>query len=232
MNVIVRLGNKKYYYSPVFGIFKDSPSDELWDIYYIVLNETQDKLIKVNAYEVGENLDRRVLELDRNTEGLILNEEGFGCVEFLNEKDIESIINGEDIETPKLKICKNFYDEIELSDYKEVKTEEDIIDLLNLTGRFHDAYIKKINGNDDKLTVTFDGIWGCSVELVFEEEVIYKNTRSTTNVGIWWYDASLAKTESGYIILLDQDGYTKEDDIDNYSSYFMAKKLKYKVMPN
>lgn len=232
MNVIIRLGNKKYYYSKVFGIYKDSPSDEIWDIYYIVLNEKQDKLIKVNAYDVGEYLDRKVLELDKDTEGLILNEEGFGCVEFLNEKDIEAILNGEDIESPKLKICKNFNDEIEILDYKEVKSDNDISDLLNLAGGFHDAYVKKINGNNNKLAVTFDGIWGCSLELIFEEEVIYKNARSTTNIGYWWYDASLEKTESGYIILLDQDGYKEEDDIDEYSCYFMAKKLKYKVIPN
>lgn len=232
MNVIVRLGNKKYYYSKVFGIYKDSPSDEIWDIYYIVLNEKQDKLIKVNAYDVGEYLERKVLELDRDTEGLILDEEGFGCVEFLNEKDIEIILNGGDVEGPKLKICKNFNEEIELHDYKYVKSDDDISDLLNLAGGFHDAYVKKINGNHDKLAVTFGGIWGCSLELIFEGEVSYKNKRTTINIDDWWYDASLVRNESGYIILLDQDGYNEEDDIDEYSCYFMAKKLRYKVIPN
>lgn len=232
MNVIVRLGDKKFYYSPVFGKFKESNSNEEWDIYYLVLNESRDKLIKVNLYEDGESTKRKIIELDQDYENLVLDDDGYGCVEYLNENDIDKILNGEDIEPFKLKICKNFYDEMEIPLYTKVKTDDDINNLLKLSNNFHDAYVNNINGNDKKMVVTFDGVWGCSIEMVFEGEILYKNNRTKASGNLVWYDCSLYFNDSHYIVFVDQDDYNRDEDLDTNQCYFMAKRLKYKIIPN
>ena len=228
MYVIIRLDNKKYYTSKVFGIYKETDSKEGWDDFYIVLNEEKDKLIKVYKYNVEENIDVRVLELNQDIDDLILDEEGHGHIDFLNDDDIDNILNDKELSKNKLNRCLKEDKVIDLNEYIEVKDEEDIVNLLYLTGGFHDACIENINGNDKRLEVSFDKIWGMKLQIIFEEEVIYKNTLVDD---IYWFDCSLIKNESDYFVLVNQSGVEEISDLDEYSCYFMAKKMKYKIIP-
>ena len=229
MYAIIRLKNKQYYTSKVFGIYKETESKEGFDVFYIVLNKEKNKLTKVYKYEIENHIDTMVLELDQDMEDMILDEEGYGHVDFLKDQDIDKILNDEEIEKRKLNKCINSSKDIDLKEYIEVNDEDDINNLLYLTGGFHDACIENISGNDKKMTIKFDKIWGMELEIVFEDEVIYKNTLVND---IYWFDCSLIKNESDYFVFVNQSGYDEKDDLDEYSCYFMAKKMKYKIIPN
>lgn len=228
MYVIVRLKNKKYYTSKVYGIYKETDSKEGYDDFYIVLNESKDDLIKVYKYDVEKYINMMVLELNQNIDDLILDEEGHGHIDFLTDEDIDDILNNKGLNKTKLSRCIKENKEIDLKEYIEVNDEEDIVNLLYLTGGFHDACIDNISGNDKMLKVSFDKIWGMKLEIVFEEEVIYKNTLVDD---ISWFDCSFIKNESDYFILVNQSGVEETDNLDDYSCYFMAKKMKYKIIP-
>ncbi len=228
MDVIIRLKNKKYYTSKVFGIYKETDSKEVWDTFYIVFDEEKEKLIKVYKYETSNKIETIVLELNQDIEDMILDEEGFGHVDYLTDDDIEKIIDGKNISKDKQNKCKKSSKNIDLNEYIEINDDNDINNLLLLTCYFHDSYIENINGNDKRMSVTFDKIWGMKLEIIFEDDVIYKNSLGDD---IYWYDCSIVKNESNYFVLVNQSDYDEEDDIDQYSCYFMAKKMKYKIMP-
>ena len=228
MDVIIRLKKKKYYTSKVFGIYKESSSKEVWDTFYIVFDEKKEKLIKIDKYKTDKYIETMVLELNQNIDDMLLDEEGFGHIDFLTDDDIIKVIEGKSVSKDKLSKCKKISKDLDLNKYIEVNDDEDINNLLLLTCYFHDSYIENINGNDKKMSITFDKIWGMKLEIILEDEVTYKNSLGDD---IYWYDCSIVKNESDYFVLVNQSDYDEEDDIDQYSCYFMAKKMKYKIMP-
>lgn len=42
---------------------------------------------------------------------------------------------------------------------------------MNVTGWFHDAFIKELEEDNNVLRVLFDGSWGCKIEMFFEGKV-------------------------------------------------------------
>ena len=54
------------------------------------------------------------------------------------------------------------------TEYNEVVDNSDIERLMNVSGWFHDAVIKRMEEREDRLRVLFDGVWGCKIEVFFE----------------------------------------------------------------
>lgn len=241
MHAIIRMGNGEYYISAVFGVYKDTNCKESlvgYTVYYIVFDQKKEKLVRKYLYDQkalkgkGHLLHLMVLDLDYTRERWNLDEDGYGCVEFLNRKEIENYLAGETLPDTVLTRCRELDAAYEYREWNNIETEDDIAQLLNVTGWFHDAEIAKLEQRDDgSLFICFEGIWGCHLEMIFEDDVSF--CKEYDNMDIYepyWLGATLL-IDGEYKILLDEEDLTPEDISKGYR-WFKAKKIRYRVIPD
>ena len=150
-----------------------------------------------------------------------------GKVNFLSDDEINNILNGK-ISDATLSKCMKYVDNSEI-DYIEIKNDNDIENFMIVSGNLHDGYIKEISKINNKLHVLFDGIWGCKIEMIFEGNIQYQNSRDEDN--LWWFGSSMF-FYNNEIVLVDDDCYKNGDDFKQCLVWFKAKKVKYKVILN
>ena len=101
-----------------------------------------------------------IVDADQNDWNL--NQDGEGCVNFLNRNLLDSIMRETNQPQNILEQCRKIDKGYTYDEVHEIKTQKDIEDLDWITGNFHDAYIAKKKLQDDgKLYLKFEGIWGC-----------------------------------------------------------------------
>ena len=188
MHAIIRLGNGKYYISAVFGYYNNITATDdyerylegIYSQYYIVLNKEKTSLIKQYVFTKKKNgsLEPNILIVDANHDDWNINEEGFGGINFLSKDDVLKMIEEENISTELLSKCLYIDSSFKYDEYKDIKSDNDIENLMAVSGYFHDACIEKLEeSKNNSLYVLFDGTWGCSIEIWFEGDVSY-NTDS------------------------------------------------------
>lgn len=234
MYAIVRPFKGKYYLSPVFGEYYDDYSsatefEKKYELakflYYVVFDENKKTLIKQYLYN---ELFRQVLIIDADVSDWNVNKETeTGEVLFTNYNELHAIIDG------TLTVPQKFYDydgEYNCSEVGEIRNETDAKSLLDAFMYFHDGYIEKIEEVEDKLTVHFNSMWGCDVEIIFEGDVSYDlGIRGPESDDRWWYDASIS-LKDGYVWLIDDENATP-DDYEGYC-WFKAKHMYYRIIPS
>lgn len=231
MKAIVRLGNGKYYISKVFGVFNDNLNDDFnkgLRYYYIVFDEEMKSLI--SKYEYKQNtkyIDPEILICENDTSDMKIDKNNCGKVNFLSDDEMRNILDGK-ISDAILSKCMKYVDNSEI-DYIEIKNNNDIKNFMLVSGNLHDGYIKELSKINNKLYVIFDGIWGCKIEIVFEGNIQYQNQREEDN--LWWFGSSMF-FDNNEIVLVDDEGYEKCDDIKQSLTWFKAEKVKYKVIPD
>ena len=241
MHVIIRLGNGDYYVSAVFGVYnaaKNKASDTGHSLYYIVFDQNKQKLVKKYLYDQkalkgkGHLLHLMVLDLNYTREHWNLDEDGYGCVEFLNKDDIEKYLSGQALPDDILSQCRAIDDSFEYQEWNEIKTAEDVEQLDAVSWGFHDASIDRIEQRTDgSLYVLFNGLWGCDIEVVFKDEVSYcTESRNPETSDPYWFGSTIL-FDGEFKILIDDEDLTLEDISDGYC-WFKAKKMSYHVIPH
>lgn len=236
MKVIVKLDNDKYYASKVFAIINNNLDDEYdkgWKYQYLVFDENNQNLVLINEFqENSKYLKMRILILDNDTSDMTLDENRIGKVNFLTDEEINEIINNKITSQEVLNKCKKYITSYN-GEYLYIKNESDIKNLMWTSGGFHDGYIEDVKRNEkNELVVLFEGIWGCDIEIIFSPDVIYhvKETEDLDYPDKWWFDSKLL-IHDDLIIFVDSYDYNINDNLDNYSNWFKARSMKYKIIP-
>jgi hypothetical protein len=172
-----------------------------------------------------------VLLIDENTDDWVLNEHGYGCVDFLADKNLLEIVESNSIDNAIVEQCVLYDIPSAFKEINEVNNENDAKQLMFITGEFHDARIVETeNRADGSLRVLFDGVWGCDVEMYFEGDVSYcTDSRNPMEYDPYWGDSQIA-FKDGFIVFYDDD-YTDVDDINDNWCWFKARKMSYKIIP-
>ena len=233
MHAIVRKGNGEYYTSAVFGYYSDNKSEYNYGAYYIVLDENKEHLVKKEVFDPKKKLqlDLMVLIIDSDDTGWIEDEHGFGGVDFLSKDVALKIIRDGKCPEDILAKCRELDLRYHYKEYNDILDDSDIDRLMNVSGWFHDAFIKEMNEENNVLRVLFDGVWGCKIEMFFEGDVSYNtDSRDPECYDPYWYGSSMIRRD-GYIYFVDDDDMKVEDIREGYC-WFKAQKVRYRVIPD
>lgn len=236
MNAIIRLGNGAYYTSPVFGYYDDTNKEYSYEAYYIVMDRERTRLVRQPEFDPvllkkKGGLDRMVLIYDADKTGWSEDERGLGGVDFLSKKDALSFAEGKPLPAEILTQCRGIDRPVDFSLPQEIKSTKDIDGFLWATGGFHDAEIDKIEtAADGAVSVFFDGIWGCTVQVVFKGDVSYDvNSRTAEDCDHWWFSASIVQND-GFFYLIDDEDVENVSNLDGYC-WFKGRSLCYRLTP-
>lgn len=241
MHAIIRQGNGKYYVSAVFGYCRDiittynygRKSEEPHEPYWIVWDAEKKRLIRTSTLVPNTKyLIRQILIVDTEKDNWNVDENGVGCVDFLSKELLDSILDEEIQPEEILGRCRNMDKDYVYPDITEVKTKQDIENLMWVSGGFHDARIAKEElQNDGTLYLRFDGIWGCEIEVWFSGDLKYStSSRDPEDCDPYWFGATVI-LQDGYVYLVDEENMTVESITSDFC-YFRAKHMKYKVIPD
>ena len=240
MHAIIQLGDGNFYVSAVFGYYADITATDRYERerqannpYFIVFNKEKTRLIRWSHYV--KNTEYIIPQL------LIVNADenkwkdfGVRCkfVDFLDRKLIDSFIDNEDQPEDILEKCRVLDAEYIYEEYKEIKTETDIENLLYTVGGFHDAFIAKEELKEDgTLYLLMDGTWGCKIEIWFWGDLEYStSSRNPDETDLYWYGSTLI-LQDGFVYFIDETDMTV-DEIGPGYCYFKARHMKYKIIPD
>ena len=85
--------------------------------------------------------------------------------------------------------------------------------------------------DDGTLYLLFDGIWGCGIEMWFSGDPEYDTqSRNPEKFDPYWSGSTLI-LQDGFVYLVDDDDMTVDRIGEGYT-YFKARQLKYRVIPD
>ena len=233
MYAIINTGNGNYYTSAVFGYYEDNPSRfGSYEEYYIVLDEKKEKLVKKFAYDQSRmpHLFLMVLTTDGDMSGWKIVDKWQGGPEWLSKEDAIRFINNG---TPAdiLHRCLEYDSKNPYKEYQTIESEKDIENLMEVSGCFHDAWIKEISPVDDGIKVLFGGVWGCKIEVTFTGDVSYCTDRRDPEWGDpSWYEATVL-LHDGYIYMVDEGDDITVEEINDGLCWFRGRYMMYHVIP-
>lgn len=239
MHALIRQGNGKYYVSAVFGYYKEFKSKDdsrnlksNYSSYYVVFNSGKTHLIKLFAMQPNTKyLIPQLLIVDADQRDWVLNTEFMGGVNFLPKHTADTIINSGIVPDDILVKCLKVDNSYVYNEYQEIINEKDIENLEWASGGFHDAYIKEKHLLEDgTLYIVFDGVWGCSIEVWFWEEVSYNKIDYNPEEDPFWYRSTVI-IKDGFIYFVDKK-VTSADQIEDEDRWFKARHMKYHIIPD
>ena len=239
MYAIIRLGKGEYYISVVFGYYcvitaTDDHQRYLEGIhnqYYLVLNKEKNKLVKQYIFDKNSKyLEPSVLIVDCDQDNWNVDSEGYGGIDFLTDISQDNI--EDEIPAALLNRCIQIDADYHYNEYPVIKSQADVDNLMSVSGYFHDAYIDKFKEYDDgSVFVTFDGVWGCSIEVWFSGNVSYSiKSRDPEEYDPYWFGSTVL-IEDGFVYFVDDDDMEVEDIGDGYC-WFKARNMRYHVIPD
>lgn len=239
MYAIVRKSDGSSYPSMVFGYYRLITAKEDYQRYresihnqfYIVLNEEKTKLIAQTIFEWNKKyLDPLILITDETTDNWNIDENGCGCVSYLDSEHLLEDVNHNRISLELLQQCIDSDKAYPYTEWVTIKTQQDIENLLCVSGDFHDGFIEKIKQQEDKLYVLFQGLWGCSIELWFYGNVAYHlGAKANENVSPYWSTAALLQENNAFYLV---DEWKSVAELTEDDCYIKGSVLKYHVIPN
>ena len=241
MHAIIRLGNGEYYTSAIFGHYDNVTAtddyerylQQIHSRYYIVLNKEKTSLVKVYEFEPDTKyLILNVLIVDTNCDDWEIDENGLGGVSFLPKNKVLKMLEDNQLPNDMLNRCLSIDVAFNYNAYPYIETKADIDNLMAVSGGFHDARIAKLERfEDNSLYVLFDGVWGCSIEVWFEEDVSYCiDSRDPEEWDPYWSCSSIILHDN-YVYFVDEEEMSV-DKINNHYCWFKARRMKYHVIPN
>lgn len=111
----------------------------------------------------------------------------------------------------------------------DVKNEQDIKELLQVAGDFHDAYIDSLSFTDDTVHAVFGVFYDIKLEVWFQGDAAFSSGRRLPDDFVGWLGASLI-AENTYFYLVDEPAVTAKDLHSPYC-WFRGRKLSYRVIP-
>lgn len=233
MQGIIRCGNGKYYCSPIFGMYINKNAlNTPFHAFVICFDESKTKLVKQPLYNpiAKPYLELMVLFTDDDQTGWINWDNQYQGVDFLPLKLALKIVNDGLVPCEIQKRCIEYDLFEDYSVFKAIKTEDDIKTFMLITGELHDARIVKLEKQPDgSLYVLFDGVWGCSVELVFSGDVAYcAESRNPEKWDPYWFESSIV-FQDGLVYFFDSS--KKLTALNDNDCWFKAKTMAYRIIP-
>lgn len=224
MYIILKRGNEVYK-SMCFGVIDKSKNkwEDRKDL--IALSPDKTKLVLCNSF-----MSYEFVYLDYKDDFKDVTDK-IRISKFLPD-NIADLINADIVPEEITNRCVLEDSKIEDREFYDVTSYEDGDNLLWTVHGFHDAQIKEIKEYDDTIYVYFAGEWGCDVELWFEGEATCEvwEERMPGHDNRWWYDSKIV-VKDGFIFFCDDEfGEPDEVDEDNVTTWFKARKLRYKVI--
>lgn len=240
MHALINQGNGKYYLSYVFGYYRDiTVTDEyeryvqsIDNPYWVVWDPEGKHLIRWYPNVQGTNyLILQIIIVDADQSNWTKDENGNGCVDFLNRELLDSFLDQDDQPEEILAQCRAVDEGYTYDEIQEVKTQTDIENLHWATGGFHDAYIKQQEMQDDgTLYLRIDGIWGCAIDVWFWGDVEYDtSSRDPEYYDPYWFGATVI-LQDGFVYLVDEEDMTVDQITSGYC-YFKARHMRYRILP-
>lgn len=233
MYAIVREGNGQYYMSMVFGYYDmGRNSNDYKHRYWVVLNKEKTALVnQATLFPDSKTLSPVVLIVDSDESNWRKDNDKMQSVDFLPTETLFDLIENNTISEELLQLCIILDKEYVYNPYPEVSSEKDIKDLEEwVAGRFHDAYISKLEESENELYVYFKGMWGCDIEVWFSGEVSYDtSSRNPEEFDPYWGDSTVF-FHDGFVYLIDDEYATVENAKDGWC-WFKARHMKYHVIP-
>ena len=239
MRAFILKPDKTYYKSIVFAIETerdDKYPEYSYSVYYYVVNE-ENKLVRVNQYvENCKYLNKQVLI--RNCEPCnylpwITKTDLEGYAFVVNSKTLLGDIKKGNAIAPEIEDdCSqinqsNLYWYTNNCDVNEIVDKDDVKDFTYFTSGFHDAHFERIDWiNENKLEITFSGVWGFKwFKLIFERNI---DSYFEENLDErWLYGANICFKDNK-VYFLATDDYDSIDEIKGYGiTYVGAEKLTY-----
>lgn len=218
------------YPSVVFGHYKEIFKGKEHD-YYIVLNESKDRLVKKYDYErKSKDVYEYVSLMDLDVSDWNLSNKNYGQIDFF-DSSLPDLVSNDSVTLDLLSKCIEIDNAYDYKKWNDIQTEEDIKKLDDFVCNFHDAYVSNIslNKEDDSVTLTMGGIGHFSVEMCFYDWASF-NARIYDVPADYWYCSNMY-FKDGYFCLINDDecGITT----DNYDyTWFRGKKAKYRIVPD
>ena len=239
MYAIIRKSKGGYYTSMVFGFYTQITAKDEYKRYlesfqsrfFIVLNEEKTKLIKQPTFRPKtRKIDLLVLITDPDQSDWVLDEEECGCVQFLDSSKLLSLVEQDAVPPDDLAKCIEADRSYSYVEYVDVASENDLNNLSCIAGDFHDGYIAEYKHENDTLYLLFKGIWGCSIELWFKDEVSFDfGSKKDDEYDPYWSDSTLIQ-HNGFVYLIDECEMNPDHIPDGYC-WIKAKNLRYHVIP-
>lgn len=232
MYAIVREGDGRFYTSMVFGNYQIEGASARKRDCWIVLNREKTALVKqYHLQQDTKHLIPMVLITDADRSDWAELSEGERSVGVLPTDRLPAMVEQGAVPAVLTRKCVELDRAYRYEELREVKTEEDIRDLKWVSGCFHDSVVAEAKEDADGLSVRFEGVWGCTIEVRFEGEVCYH----IPVIDPWegdpvWYDCTLVFRD-GFVWLIDREGVSVEN-IPPHAHWFRAKTMKYRVIPD
>jgi len=240
MHAIIRQGDGKYYVSAVFGYYRDITATDdyqrylegIHKPYWIVWDPDKKRLIRWLAYvPKTKYIIPQILIVDADHANWTMDEDGVGCVDFLSRDLLDSFLDEKEQPEEILKKCRSMDEGYVYNETSEIKTEDDIENLIWASGGFHDARIVKEELQEDgTLYLRFDGTWGCEIEVWFWGELEYDtSSRDPETCDPYWFGSTVI-LQDGFVYFVDDDDMTVDKITPGYC-YFKARHMKYRIIP-
>lgn len=233
MHAVIRLGNGEWYSSAIFACYSDNADPSSRRHYFIVFDKSKTKLVKQPFFNPAKlpHLDQMVLFYDEDETGWLFDENGYGNVDFLPKSRALQIVADGVIPQDILAKCLAADAQHTFLPSREIRSTEDIEQLMLITGNFHDARIAELEMREDgSLYLLFDGMWGCKTELVLEGDIAYcTDCRDPEIHDPYWSGADMMIIKD-YIYFAD---FPIPDiaELDETYCWFRAKSIKYRIIP-
>ena len=174
----------------------------------------------------------QVIIIDANQGNWRKDEEGVGCVDFLNRDLLDSFLDRDEQPKEILDKCRAMDAGYVYEETTEIKTEADIVNLSWASGGFHDAFIAKgeLMG-DGTLYLLFDGTWGCKIEVWFWGDLEYDTSSMNSDEYDHFWLGSTVILQDGFVYLINDDDMTVDKIAPGYC-YFKARHMKYRIIPD
>lgn len=238
MHALILQGNGQYYLSYVFGYYRDSDTENVYDggrtRYWIVWNRNRKRLIRWYDLVQGSPyliLQTLIVDSDQSNWNKDDSDYGYGCVDFLSKDLLDSIVDAEEQPEDILARCRAIDEGYVYNDVQEIRTQKDIDDLWWASGGFHDAYIKSKEFEEDgTLHVLITGTWSCHIEMWFCGDAACDEDTTDPDFFDSYGWGSTVVLQDGFIYFVEDDDRV-EDKVNDARWYFKARHMRYKVIP-
>ena len=235
MYAIIREGKGSYYTSAVFAYYDETDYsdylkqlDSAYKKYVAVFNREKTVILKLPINPIKNRLiDTQVIITDTdNVDWDILDGHGNGTVAFSSREEIENLLNTENTDNRFTEYDKSYpYNAV-----RSIETEKDIEDFYCASGRLHDANLAEMNYFNNSLCVLFKNVWGCSIEMQFKNVIEFNAPSLEPYEDNSWFSSTIF-IGNGEITLVNEQLLTPEK-IRDFNTYFKAKEVKYRIIPN
>lgn len=229
---LIKTDEQEVYTSHIFAINISQDAK----IKVIAFNQNYDKLISVdffkNVIKDGEEIkDRRLFILNKDCEKWITKNDTKGYEFLLNscEQDVFDLIENDDYNNQEaLEKCKEIHEKNNIPNIINVKTINDVSNLLSCVFNFDDSILFDIKNEDENLVFTIYSDWGYSINLICDKDAEYNFSMTDKDM---LKDGATIILENDFIYFVNSTSIKNIEEIEDLK-FIKTKNLSYELFVN